>query len=81
MVGYEKFCKEQVEVCKEGKLLGIGFFIYIEVCGIVLLVVVGVFGVWAGLYEVGQVRVQLIGKVSVFIGVYFYGQGYEMIFV
>lgn len=36
---------------KEGWLLGIGFFIYIEVCGIVFLVVVGVLGVCVGLFE------------------------------
>jgi carbon-monoxide dehydrogenase large subunit len=80
MVGYEKFRKEQVEARKEGKLLGIGFSTYIEACGIAPSAVVGALGARAGLYEVGQVRVQPTGKVSVFTGAHSHGQGHETTF-
>jgi len=80
MVGYEKFRKEQAEARKEGKLLGIGFSTYIEACGIAPSAVVGALGARAGLYEVGQVRVQPTGKVSVFTGAHSHGQGHETTF-
>ncbi|WP_425422750.1 xanthine dehydrogenase family protein molybdopterin-binding subunit [Phaeodactylibacter xiamenensis] len=80
MVGYGKFRKEQAEARKEGKLLGIGFSTYIEACGIAPSAVVGALGARAGLYEVGQVRVQPTGKVSVFTGAHSHGQGHETTF-
>lgn len=80
MVGYEKFRKEQAQARKEGKLLGIGFSTYIEACGIAPSAVVGALGARAGLYEVGQVRVQPTGKVSVFTGAHSHGQGHETTF-
>lgn len=80
MVGYEEFRKEQEEARKEGKLLGIGFSTYIEACGIAPSAVVGALGARAGLYEVGQVRVQPTGKVSVFTGAHSHGQGHETTF-
>lgn len=80
MVGYEKFRKEQAEARKKGKLLGIGFSTYIEACGIAPSAVVGALGARAGLYEVGQVRVQPTGKVSVFTGAHSHGQGHETTF-
>ncbi|MCO6491378.1 MAG: xanthine dehydrogenase family protein molybdopterin-binding subunit [Phaeodactylibacter sp.] len=80
MVGYEKFRKEQAEARKQGKLLGIGFSTYIEACGIAPSAVVGALGARAGLYEVGQVRVQPTGKVSVYTGSHSHGQGHETTF-
>ncbi len=80
MVGYEKFRKEQEQARKEGKLLGIGFSTYIEACGIAPSAVVGALGARAGLYEVGQVRVQPTGKVSVYTGAHSHGQGHETTF-
>jgi len=80
MVGYDDFRKEQEEARKEGKLLGIGFSTYIEACGIAPSAVVGALGARAGLYEVGQVRVQPTGKVSVFTGAHSHGQGHETTF-
>jgi len=80
MVGYEKFRKEQEEARKQGKLLGIGFSTYIEACGIAPSAVVGALGARAGLYEVGQVRVQPTGKVSVYTGAHSHGQGHETTF-
>ena len=80
MVGYENFRKEQEEARKNGKLLGIGFSTYIEACGIAPSAVVGALGARAGLYEVGQVRVQPTGKVSVYTGSHSHGQGHETTF-
>ena len=77
MVGYENFRQEQAQAREEGKLLGIGFSTYIEGCGIAPSAVVGSLGARAGLYEVGHVRVQPTGKVSVFTGSHSHGQGHE----
>jgi len=80
MLGYEDFRKEQKEARENGKLLGVGFSTYIEGCGIAPSAVVGALGARAGLYEVGQVRVQPTGKVSVFTGSHSHGQGHETVF-
>ena len=80
MLGYENFRKEQKEAANNGKLLGVGFSTYIEACGIAPSAVVGSLGARAGLYEVGQVRVQPTGKVSVYTGSHSHGQGHETTF-
>lgn len=80
MLGYDDFRKEQEEARKNGKLIGVGFSTYIEGCGIAPSAVVGALGARAGLYEVGQVRVQPTGKVSVFTGSHSHGQGHETVF-
>ena len=80
MLGYEDFRKAQKESAKNGKLLGVGFSTYIEACGIAPSAVVGSLGARAGLFEVGQVRVQPTGKVSVYTGSHSHGQGHETTF-
>ena len=81
MVGYDAFRKEQAASRENGnKLLGIGFSTYIEGCGIAPSAVVGSLGARAGLYEVGHVRIQPTGKVSVFTGSHSHGQGHETAF-
>ena len=80
MLGYDDFRKEQAEVRKNGKLLGVGISTYIEGCGIAPSAVVGSLGARAGLYEVGAVRIQPTGKVSVFTGSHSHGQGHETVF-
>ena len=79
MAGYENFRNEQ-KANSNGKLLGIGISTYIEACGIAPSAVVGSLGARAGLYEVGQVRVQPTGKVSVYTGAHSHGQGHETTF-
>ncbi len=78
--GYQDFRKKQKEAAKSGKLLGVGISTYIEACGIAPSAVVGALGARAGLYEVGQVRVQPTGKISVFTGSHSHGQGHETTF-
>ncbi len=80
MVDYKAFRKEQAKAREEGKYVGIGFSTYIEACGIAPSAVVGALGARAGLYEVGQVRVQPTGKVSVYTGAHSHGQGHETTF-
>ncbi len=80
MLGYEDFRTQQKEALKNGKLLGVGFSTYIEACGIAPSAVVGSLGARAGLFEVGQVRVQPTGKVSVYTGSHSHGQGHETTF-
>ena len=80
MLGYDDLRKEQKDATKNGKLMGIGFSTYIEACGIAPSAVVGSLGARAGLYEVGQVRVQPTGKVSVYTGSHSHGQGHETTF-
>lgn len=79
-VGYDDFRKKQKEARKNGKLLGIGISTWIEGCGIAPSAVVGALGARAGLYEVGHVRVQPTGKVSVYTGAHSHGQGHETVF-
>ncbi len=80
MLGYEDFRQAQKEAAGNGKLLGVGFSTYIEACGIAPSAVVGSLGARAGLFEVGHVRVQPTGKVSVFTGSHAHGQGHETTF-
>ena len=80
MLDYKEFRQKQQEASQNGKLLGVGFSTYIEACGIAPSAVVGSLGARAGLFEVGQVRVQPTGKVSVFTGSHAHGQGHETTF-
>ena len=80
MLGYDDVRKAQKESAKNGKLLGVGFSTYIEACGIAPSAVAGALGARAGLFEVGQVRVQPTGKVSVYTGSHSHGQGHETTF-
>lgn len=80
ILGYSNFREEQKEASKNGKLLGVGFSTYIEACGIAPSSVAGALGARAGLYEVGHVRVQPTGKVTVLTGSHSHGQGHETTF-
>ncbi|MEJ7736696.1 MAG: xanthine dehydrogenase family protein molybdopterin-binding subunit [Chitinophagaceae bacterium] len=80
MLGYADFRQKQKEAAKDGKLLGVGFSTYVEACGIAPSSVAGALGARAGLYEVGHVRVQPTGKVSVYTGSHSHGQGHETTF-
>jgi aerobic carbon-monoxide dehydrogenase large subunit len=80
ILGYKDFRKQQKAAAQNGKLLGVGFSTYIEACGIAPSAVAGALGARAGLFEVGHVRVQPTGKVSVYTGSHSHGQGHETTF-
>src|SRR6478752_3827684 len=63
----------------EGKLRGIGFSTYTEICGLAPSRVTGPsgFGLQTGLWESAMVRVHITGAVTVFTGTSPHGQGLE----
>jgi carbon-monoxide dehydrogenase large subunit len=67
LVGYEQLRKEQAELRKQGRYLGIGVASYVEICG---------FGPW----ESSTVRVEPGGEVTIFTGISPHGQGQETTF-
>jgi carbon-monoxide dehydrogenase large subunit len=74
------FAARKAEAVKRGKLRGLGYASYIEACGIAPSNVAGALGARAGLYEVGEVRVNPTGGVTVFTGSHSHGQGHETTF-
>ncbi len=64
---YVKLRKEQAELRKQGRYLGIGLASYVEICG---------FGPW----ESSTVRVEPGGEVTLFTGISPHGQGQETTF-
>ncbi len=74
---YANFDKRKKESAARGKLRGIGISTYIEACGVAPSNVAGALGARAGLYEVGTVRVNPTGSVTVLTGTHSHGQGHE----
>jgi aerobic carbon-monoxide dehydrogenase large subunit len=79
-VDYEQFRQEQTEVRQQGRLRGIGFSTYAEVCGLGPSGVAGAVGFQGGLWESAMVRVHPTGKVTAFTGTRPHGQGEETTF-
>ena len=74
---YQAFRQEQRDARREGRLLGVGFSTYIEICGMAPSAVAGALGAGAGLWESSTVRVHPTGTVTVFTGTSPHGQGHE----
>ena len=74
------FAKRRDEARQRGKLRGLGFSTYIEACGLAPSNIAGALGARAGLYEVGEIRVNPTGSVTVFTGSHSHGQGHETTF-
>jgi carbon-monoxide dehydrogenase large subunit len=74
------FAARRAEAEKRGKLRGIGYSTYIEACGLAPSNIAGALGARAGLFEVGEVRVNPTGSVTVFTGSHSHGQGHETTF-
>ena len=74
------FEKRRQDAAARGKLRGIGLATYIEACGIAPSAVAGALGARAGLYEVGEIRVNPTGSVTVLTGSHSHGQGHETTF-
>lgn len=80
LADYGGFPKRRKDAKARGKLRGIGLATYIEACGIAPSNVAGQLGARAGLYEVGTIRVNPTGSVTVLTGSHSHGQGHETTF-
>jgi aerobic carbon-monoxide dehydrogenase large subunit len=80
LIGYEVLRKEQAELRKQGRYMGIGLSTYIEACGLAPSAVVGSLGAQAGQWESAIVRLLPTGKVLVYSGSTAHGQGHKTTF-
>ena len=79
-VDYAGLRKEQAELRKKGRHIGIGVGLYVEICGLGPSQVAGAVGFQGGLWESAIVRFHPSGKAHVFIGSSPHGQGEETTF-
>jgi Aerobic-type carbon monoxide dehydrogenase, large subunit CoxL/CutL homologs len=79
MVDYGALAAHKADARERGKLLGVGFSTYIEVCGVAPSKWIGAVGEgWgAAMWESSNIRVHLTGKVVVTMGTQPQGQGHE----
>ncbi len=75
LVDYPALRREQEDLRAEGKLLGIGFSTYVELCGFGPSAVAGAIGFQGGVWENSTIRVHPSGKVTLFTGTSPHGQG------
>ena len=68
------------ESAARGRLRGLGFAFYMEACGMGPSKMLAEQGCGAGQFEVGQVRVNPTGTVTVLTGSHSHGQGHETVF-
>jgi carbon-monoxide dehydrogenase large subunit len=80
MANYEELREEQKRLAAEGRLMGIGFSTYVELCGLGPSKVAGAIGFQGGLWENSTVRVHPSGKVAVYTGASPHGQGVKTTF-
>ncbi|MEW5987868.1 MAG: molybdopterin cofactor-binding domain-containing protein [Chloroflexota bacterium] len=80
MADYPAMRQRQTERRAQGKLVGIGFCSYAEICGLGPSQVAGAVGFGGGLWESAIVRFYPSGKVNVMVGVSPHGQGEETTF-
>jgi carbon-monoxide dehydrogenase large subunit len=80
MADYAGLRKQQADLRKQGKHMGIGFCTYAEICGLGPSQVAGAVGFGGGLWESAIVRFHPTGKVHVMVGVSPHGQGEETTF-
>jgi carbon-monoxide dehydrogenase large subunit len=74
------FPARRAEAEQRGKRRGLGYSTYIEACGLAPSNIAGALGARAGLYEVGEIRVNPTGSVTIFTGSHSHGQGHETTF-
>ncbi len=74
------FAARRSESEARGKKRGLGLACYIEACGAAPSAVAGALGARAGLYEMGTVRVNPTGSISVITGTHSHGQSHETTF-
>ena len=76
-IGYDRFRDEQDAARRQGRYLGIGISSYVEICGMAPSQVLGAVGGGAGGWESAEVRVHPTGKVTVYSGACWHGQGHD----
>ncbi len=74
------FPARRADAEQRGKRRGLGYSTYIEACGLAPSNIAGALGARAGLYEVGEIRVNPTGSVTLFTGSHSHGQGHETTF-
>jgi len=79
-IDYAGLRKQQAELRKKGRYIGVGVGMYVEICGIGPSQVAGAVGFQGGLWESAIVRFHPSGKAHVFIGSSPHGQGEETTF-
>ena len=77
---YAGFAARKAASEAAGKKRGIGFSCYIEACGLAPSQVAISLGAGVGLFEVGEVRVDVTGSVTVVTGSHSHGQSHETTF-
>ena len=77
---YAAFAERKAAAEAAGKKRGIGFSCYIEACGLAPSQVALSLGAGVGLFEVGEVRVDVTGSVTVVTGSHSHGQSHETTF-
>ena len=77
---YAAFPKRRAAAEAKGRKRGIGFSCYIEACGLAPSQVAISLGAGVGLFEVGEVRVDVTGSVTVVTGSHSHGQSHETTF-
>ncbi len=75
LADYEKLLREQAAARKAGKLFGIGFSTYVEICALGPSKIMA-----AGGWEWGSVRIENTGKITAATGASPHGQGQETSF-
>ena len=80
MADYANLRKQQEEMRKQGKLMGIGIVNYVEITGAAPAQVAASLGAGVALVESAHVRVHPTGKVQVMTGAHAHGQGHETTF-
>jgi aerobic carbon-monoxide dehydrogenase large subunit len=78
-VDLQQLEQQREEARARGKLLGVGFSTYTEICGLAPSRVTGPagFGLQTGLWESAMVRVHITGAVTVYTGTSPHGQGLD----
>ncbi len=80
MADYANLRKQQAELRKQGKYMGIGLATYVEITGAAPAQVAASLGAGVALVESAHVRVHPTGKVQVMTGAHSHGQGHETTF-
>ncbi|MBI4505987.1 MAG: xanthine dehydrogenase family protein [Chloroflexi bacterium] len=80
LADYDRLRKEQADLRRQGRYIGIGLATYVEVTGAAPAQVAASLGAQAGLIESAIVRVHPTGKVNVYTGSHSHGQGHETTF-